>query len=195
MLGPRRLVAVGLLWAAACVLGFVTEWFDVPWLIESVGFASVVVLLGIVLLHTYLDAPRLEVNFDSSEVRHGSALLPFARLIEATAVRRDTRGRVDWQLNIGEPSNAIAVLTVRSQKLAELTSLDRQLVAEVLRRSAVTIPHVPADRYDPMGTFAWLSHPNHLSRDEAIDYVLNTPKSGEPTRARTQGKTIWIDED
>jgi hypothetical protein len=40
-----------------------------------------------------------------------------------------------------------------------------------------------------------MDHPNSLTREEAIDFVLHTPESGEPVRAATKPKTIWIDED
>ena len=40
-----------------------------------------------------------------------------------------------------------------------------------------------------------MDHPNSLTKNEAIEYVLHTPASGEPVREKPPRKSIWIDED
>lgn len=76
-----------------------------------------------------------------------------------------------------------------------LTADERELVAEILRRSSVAVPVAPPDPYDPAGKFAFMDHPNSLTKNEAIEYVLHTPVSGEPVREKPPPKSIWIDGD
>ena len=86
-------------------------------------------------------------------------------------------------------------MTVGAEKASVLDDANRELVAEILRRSSVTIPPAAPDPYDPTGKFAWMDHPNNLNKEEAIEYVLHTPESGEPARTPPRPKSIWIDED
>jgi hypothetical protein len=50
-------------------------------------------------------------------------------------------------------------------------------VAEVLRRSSIALPQTPDD---PSGRFTWFNFPGYITREQAIEIVLNPPAEGDP---------------
>jgi hypothetical protein len=172
------------------------------WAYDLWGFTAavatvcgIVVTIVIVSLVLWYNNPAPEINFDSGEFRLGRGVAPFDAVTEAQYFGiPGTRG-VDWYLRFGAHVTPSATVVVRSSRLAELTTEEREYVAELIRRSAIAIPPPKPDPYDPKGKFAWMDYPNHLTRDEAIEYVLHTPESGEPVRTPPRPKSIWIDED
>jgi len=193
-LGPSRSAGLMTLVVGWTILGVIGYWYGVSLPVFTAVAAVLGAITGIILMRAYLSDPKLDLNFDTNEARLGTYVLPFDAITVAVFSHPRTRGRSGWQLDIGVPDNAIASVIVRSSTLPELSVRDRELIAEMLRRSSVARPEVAPDRFDPTGKFAWTHHTNHLTRDEAIDYVLHTPKSGEPALARSRPKSIWLDD-
>ena len=136
------------------------------------------------------------LNFDESLVRVARTTYRFDEITDAAYLTVAHRSGSSSFLLFGTGKlTTSALVCVRSQREPEITAPERELVAEVLRRAKITIPQSPPDPYDPKGKFAWMDHPNNLSRDEAIEYVLHTPPSGEPVRTSPPPKSIWLDED
>ena len=135
------------------------------------------------------------IDFDASLVRVGRTTFRFDEITDAAFLTIPHRNGPSGYLRFGTGRLPAAVVCVRSTRENELSPDERELVAEVLRRAAVRVPQSRPDRYDPAGRFGWLDHPNSLSRDEAIEYVLHTPASAEPVREAQRPKSIWIDED
>ncbi|GAB2451804.1 hypothetical protein HD599_002491 [Conyzicola lurida] len=160
--------------------------------VVALVLAVVVAAVSVALI---VAAQRPRLNFDTSQLRVGRKTIGFADLTTAMSVGLPRGTTTDWSLQIGRGSAAPLLFTVRSTRDPELSDSDRELVAELLRRSSVALPAPKSDRDDPTGKFAWMDHPNHLSRDEAIEWVLNTPESGEPVRARNRRKSPWINDD
>jgi hypothetical protein len=156
---------------------------------------AVIVTVAIAALLFWNRNPAPEINFDTGELRLGKSVAPFDAVTEAQFLALPSRDGTDWYLRFGAPIAPSATVVVRSSRLAELDAAQRQVVAELFRRSAIAIPSAKPDPFDPKGKFAWMDHPNHLTRDEAIEYVLHTPESGEPARTPPPPKSIWIDED
>lgn len=163
-------------------------------LVTIVAFVLAVVV-AVLWGASIIAAQRPRLNFDTSQLRVGRKTTGFAELTTAISVGLPRGSTVDWTLHLSNGSASPALFSVRSTRDPELNETDRGLVAEVLRRSSVALPAPKSDRDDPTGKFAWMDYPNHLSRDEAVEWVLNTPESGEPVRARNQRKSPWIDDD
>ena len=204
--------ARGLLWSATPT-GKLSLWVFVilfalqfvgrvvlQWISDAAGVTGVVVFVAVCLLAAvgaYLYATSGAswpfVNLDEGLLRRRGRVTPFAELTDATYSAVPHRGHVDSYLGFGTSLETAAFVCVRSPHIPELDETERALVAELLRRSSVRVPESAPDPYDPKGKFAWMDHPNNLSRDEAIEYVLHTPGSGEPRRTPPPPKSIWID--
>ena len=193
-LGPNRSAGLLTVVVGSTIFGVIDFWFGVSLTVFAAVAAALGAVTGIILMRAYLSDPKLDLNFDTDEARLGTYVLPFDAITVAVFTPARTRGRSGWQLDIGVPDNAIASVIVRSSTVPELSVRDREFIAEMLRRSSVARPEVAPDRFDPTGKFAWTHHTNHLTRDEAIDYVLHTPQSGEPAVAASRPKSIWLDD-
>ncbi|GAB3605526.1 hypothetical protein GCM10027413_09350 [Conyzicola nivalis] len=172
------------------------------WVFDTNGWPGVIVLLvalALAIISVYLfRSPGSEwarLNFDESLVRDGRVKTPFDQITDATFMTMQHRGHIDSYLGFGASVEKSTYVRVKSPHLPELDEASRELVAEVLRRSPIRIPEPVADKYDPTGKFGWMDHPNSLSKDEAIEFVLHTPESGEPVRAPERPKSIRVDED
>jgi hypothetical protein len=163
-----------------------------------IALAVVLVAVAVALLYSRSTSPRSEVNLDTGQVRVRGRVVPFESIVQAVYLPMPRRDRVDSFLSLDTERSPILTLCLRSSKLPELTAEERELVAEILRRSSVEIPQSRRSRtnrfYDPTGKFEWMRHPQHLTRQDAIEYVLHTPKSGVAWRTPPPKKSIWIDE-
>jgi hypothetical protein len=175
------------------------------WVLSAYGPIPAGLIVGAVLLvmvavaaYVARRSPASEINFDTDEARVGGKTVPFAAITEAVYLPVAHRDRTDSYLGLDTHSAPVLTLCLRSSKIPELTADERMLVAEILRRSNVAIPQSRRGRtnrfYDPAGKYEWMRHPNNLTRDDAIEYVLHTPKSGEAWRTPPPKKSIWIDE-
>ena len=191
----RRAVVgtIGLYAGVSAVIVFAPE--NLTMAAVVVIYSTVLIAVGIVALVSYLRNPAPEANFATDELRLGKRTIAFAEITEAAFVTVPRRKGIDASLVFGAPIAPRVVVSVASAKSAVLTAAERELVAEILRRSSVAIPVAPPDPYDPTGRFAYMDHPNSLTKNEAIEYVLHTPASGEPVREKPTRKSIWIDED
>ena len=52
-----------------------------------------------------------------------------------------------------------------------------RMAAEVLRRSSIELPETPED---PTGKFTWFNFPGSITKEQAIEIVLNPPAFGDP---------------
>jgi hypothetical protein len=190
-------IALGALAATALVVYATTGWIADHSPVDYVLAAYMLVLAvtGGVALVRVLPRPTPEVSFDAGEVRVGRTVLPFGSLTEAGYFPLPRKGSVDHTLRLGPHGTVGIVVTLSSESRPTPGAGTRDLLAEIIRRSAVGIPEQKPDPYDPTGKFASLDHPGLLTRDEAVDFVLNTPPSGEPVRTPPRPKSIWIDED
>jgi hypothetical protein len=162
------------------------------------GVVGVLVLVTAALCAVVLLAPanRLPAaNLVEGLLRVGRRSIPFEAITDATFLTIARRGGTESYLYLGDGAKTTATVCVRSDRGPSIPDRDRELVAEVLRRSSVRLPEPRHDPYDPHGRFAWMDHANCLTRDDAIEYVLHTPESGEPVRTPARPKSIWIDED
>ena len=148
----------------------------------SVGLVVAVAGLLVVVAVAAERSPTPYLNFDTDELRVRRRRIAFRDITEARAWSIDWEGTPNRFLRFGAYGGATASVRLRSDDLPVITQAERELVAEALRRSGVRLPTVEFDRYDPTGRFAGSKHPNHLTREEAIEYVLSTPIDGEPVR-------------
>jgi hypothetical protein len=187
------IAAFGLYAGVYAVVTFTPE--DLAPAVFVFAFSTIAIAVGIVALVGYLRNPQPEANFDTDELRIGKRTIPFADITEAAYFAVVRRRRVDSHLVFGARVSPRVIVTVAAEKGPVLDPAGRELVAEILRRSSVAIPVAAPDPYDPTGKFAYMDHPNSLTKSEAIEYVLHTPESGEPNREKPPPKSIWIDED
>jgi hypothetical protein len=163
------------------------------------GFAAVVALsvfaIALAVVVAVRRNPVPQVNFAAGSIRVGGTITSFTALTRASVLPLPRRGGVDYHLVLATDTLRHAVFCVRSETATELTRAQREMVAEVIRRSRVTMPTVKPDRFDPKGKFAWMDQAGHLDREAAIHYVLQTPASGEPERTPPARKSIWVDDE
>jgi hypothetical protein len=192
-----RLVAWRLIIWSLLFVTLASQWsYDLWGFTAAVAVVcAIIVTLVIGALLVWRRNPSPEINLDTGELRVGRSVVSFDGVTEAQYLGLPSRSGIDWYLRFGAHVTPSAVVVVRSLRLPEATSEEREIVAEMLRRSHVAIPVAPPDPYDPKGKFAWMDHPNNLTLEEAIQYLLHTPESGEPERTPPRPKSIWIDED
>jgi hypothetical protein len=189
---PSRMPLLGTLLAVNLLFQLAHIFFR-----ESLGTGGILLLLGVILAALFgalvvatLRWRAPDVDSDASHLRVGRDVFAVEEI--SRAVFLNARGH--WYLKLTAPRHRAAVFCVRSPRHPELDERERELVAEVLRRSSVAVPERRPDPYDPKGRFARLDHPTHLSRDEAVDWVRHTPPSGVPERTPAPRKSIWRDE-
>ena len=175
------------------------------WAFEALGavpvlIAAAVIVVAVIVLVLYSRSvsPRSEVNLDTGEVRVRGAVVPFDAIVEAVYLSVSRRDRVDSFLSLDTLTTPVLTVCLKSSKLPELDAGEREIVAEVLRRSSVAIPQSKRSTtnrfYDPAGKFEWMRHPQHLTVEDAVEFVLHTPASGIAWRTPPPKKSIWIDE-
>jgi len=169
------------------VLGHVVPGFVVRRLDDVVGtgqallivlpvFLGVLVLVYVVLARSN---PAPEAHFERGELRVGAVVTTFDRLTSATLyaeppVQKQGRSRIT--LAIAEPHGLTAYFPLRRRDRVLLDERRRELIAEVIRRSAIDVPDSP---YDPRRRFTRANFPGALTKDEAIELVRNVPTPGD----------------
>lgn len=160
-----------------------------------IAVAAVVALIAAVLVWAASRSQTPRINFDDSLVRVGRTTYRFDQITDAAFLLIPHRSGPSGYLRFGTGAlRTAALVCVRSNRDPEITDLDRELVAEVLRRSSVRVPEAKPDPYDPTGRFAWMDYPNNLSRKEAVEYVLRTPADGEPVRSAPRPRAEWVED-
>ena len=149
----------------------------------SLGFFGLVL---VVVLLWYRFRPVPEANFQTNEVRRGRRTVAmsdirWARLLvlETQKSRSITLQFGTGTLHVGAEAlrQGIASYMVRASG-GQTPSVERaRIVAEVLRRSSIELPETPDD---PTGKFTWFNFPGSITREQAIDVVVNPPAFGDP---------------
>jgi hypothetical protein len=141
-------------------------------------------LVVVLLWHRF--RPQPQVNFDTSEIRRGRRTVPMSEIRWARLLVAETKKSRSITLQFGpgvlrvgsEPvRRGIATYLVRAAN-GRTPAIERaRLVAEVLRRSGIELPKTSDD---PTGKFAWFNFPGSITREQAIDVVVNPPAFGDP---------------
>jgi hypothetical protein len=150
------------------------------WLSAAVGIGVTVIGLIVAIAVAAERSPTPYLNFDTDELRVRRRTVLLRDIDEAWAWSINWGGEPDRFLRFGVRGGPTASVRVLSSDLPVLAGSERELVAEAIRRSGVVLPEAEFDRYDPTGRFSRSRHPNSLTRDEAVEYVLHTPDDGEP---------------
>jgi hypothetical protein len=158
--------------------------------------ASVILVLAVI---TERRNPQPEVNLAAGSMRVGREVTAFVDITDATwlalppAVAGKPSRRTEAYLLLSGGPHRRAPFCLLSPRAIALDESDRAILVELLRASSIRLPPAEPDPYDPKGRFAHLDQRAHLTRDEAIGYVLDTPPTGEPVREPSPPKSIWID--
>jgi hypothetical protein len=148
--------------------------------VASLGVGLVAILLW------YRLKPEPQANFDTSEIRRGRRVHPMGdiRWAKLLVVETKKSRSITLQFGLGTLSvgseafhRGIASYAVRTERGLTPPTERAQLVAEVLRRSSIELPQTPED---PTGKFTWFNFPGSITREQAIDVVLNPPAIGDP---------------
>jgi hypothetical protein len=146
------------------------------WGIAAAVVGLIVVSVLILWVHAVLH-PVPWVNLSTNELRSGKKSVPLASIDSAVLAVSTAKGPATLVLQIREGKKTWASVYLRKRHTALLSDRDRELFAEVLRRTTIAMPY-SAD--DPKGRFAKYNFPGHVDKDTAIDLVLHTPKVGDP---------------
>lgn len=150
-----------------------------PWAVTT----ALIVFVAAVALAVVLVQRRRRpawVAHDGSAVRHGSrevraADISTATLIAVPALPSATeRGLV---LELGGPKHWRARMPLRVRGRLALSDAETALLAALVSRSSIALPHDP---HDPTGRFSKTTHPNHVTKAEALAVVEHPPGDGEP---------------
>jgi hypothetical protein len=146
------------------------------WGIAAAVAGAVVLSFLIVWIHSLLH-PVPWVNLGTNELRSGKVSVPLGSIDSAFLGVSTAKGPANLFLQLREGKRTWATIYLRKRHTVLLSEHDRELFAEVLRRTSITMPY-SAD--DPKGKFAKYNFPGHVDRDTAIDLVVHTPKVGDP---------------
>jgi hypothetical protein len=162
-------------------------------IVDDVAFhVRLLVWLGIVLggllviFAWYRFRPFAQVNFDTDEIRRGRRTMPLSDIrwarLEVVETQKSRSiavaiGAGKWHIGSEGIRRGLASYVVRTAG-GQTPPLERaRLVAEVLRRSTIELPETSDD---PTGKFTWFNFPGSLTREQAIEIVLNPPAFGDP---------------
>ncbi|TFD54056.1 hypothetical protein E3T55_05090 [Cryobacterium frigoriphilum] len=176
--GPGNIALVAIvpvnLGSALARAADVSAWWG---LLLSVG--AIVPLVSLLYLVQRLRYPQPWVNFDTGELRAGHRAAPlvnitWARLDMLDRQRSHTRMLT---LRFGAENGPRASVRLRSRRGQTLSAAVTAVVSEIVRRSSIAVPQ---SRDDPTGSFARYNFPGSLSRNDALDVVLNPPTIDDP---------------
>jgi hypothetical protein len=143
------------------------------------GFLGYFLLAFFLTLAFYRLKPVPQANFSTSDLRMGRTTIAMSEITRAKLLVQEEKKSRTVVLQFGPESKRrarVLYLIRGSDNKADRVERAR-LVAEVLRRSNVSLPTSPDD---PEGRFAWVNFPNNITRDDAIHVVLNPPTFGDP---------------
>ena len=143
------------------------------------GLGLVVPVVLALYLVQRLRYPQPWVNFDSSELRAGRRVVPLA---DITWARLDLLDRQRTQtrlltLRFGAEAGPRTSVRLRGRNGNIPSVALRTAVAEIVRRSSITVPQTT---YDPRERFTRYNFPGSLSRDAALEVVLAPPTIDDP---------------
>ncbi|MCW4384773.1 hypothetical protein OH146_03185 [Salinibacterium sp. SYSU T00001] len=145
----------------------------------SMLMAPVGLVLSLVVVHLLirLRYPQAVVSLEAGQIRVGKRTFSFEQVDAAFlySLGRGDKRQVNLVLTSGKRKFLEFPIVVRrgQSSLPE----EREVMAEVLRRSSIAMPKDPND---PTGRFAHYNFPGHITREEAIDVVLHPPGPNDP---------------
>lgn len=181
----RRLALSG--WTVGPVIYFVVFVIPVNFVFGAAfgrgGVAGVILaLLALVLVGAFVVVahavrhPAPCINLQTNELRVGQRTVPFAELDTAVLLATGLRAAPNLVLRVGSGKTMLMSVYLRNRHALLLDDRDREVLAEVLRRTSIAMP---VSRDDPKGRFARYNFPGHLDRDTAIEMVTDTPRLGD----------------
>jgi hypothetical protein len=141
-------------------------------------------VVAIVLWYRF--KPVTRVNFDTGELRVGRRTIAMndVRWARLVVVETKKSRSITLQFGPGVVHTATAPGSPRRPSYVVRTARGHtppaengRWVAEVLRRSSIALPQTPDD---PSGRFTWFNFPGYITREQAIEIVLNPPAEGDP---------------
>jgi hypothetical protein len=169
---------------AANASNLFTTGLSAPQRLLVMGGCLILGFLAVLLYYRFRPVPR--VNFESSLFRRGRRTIAmkdiqWARLVVAETQKSRSITLVFGfgKLHVGSEAfrRGVASYVVRTSRGKTPPPERARLVAEVLRRSSIELPETPED---PTGKFTWFNFPGSITREQAIDIVLNPPAFGDP---------------
>ena len=123
--------------------------------------------------------PQPWVNFDTAELRAGRRVIPLAGVVWARLdmVDRQRSHTRMLTLRFGADGGPRASVRLRGRAGQIPSAAVTAVVAEIVRRSSIAVPQTPDD---PSGRFARYNFPGSLSREDALEVVLNPPTIDDP---------------
>jgi len=139
--------------------------------------------LALYLLHR-MWYPQPWVNFDTGQLRAGRRVAPLSAITWArldVVDRRRAHNRM-LTLRFGTDAGLRASVRLRSWNARTPSNAVTHVVAELVRRSSIALPHSPTD---PAGRFTRYNFPGSLSREDALDVVISPPTIDQPSPVET----------
>ena len=151
-------------------------------LLISLGVVLPVIL--VLYLVQRLRYPQPWVNFDTGQLRAGRRTVPLADIGWARLDLFDQRRRRNRMLTLrfGAKGGPRASVRLRGRTGRTPSPAVTDVLAHIIRRSSIAVPQTPDD---PNARFARYNFPGFLSRDDALEVVLNPPTIDDPVPVLT----------
>jgi len=146
-------------------------------LLISVGVAAPV-LLVLYVVHR-LRYPQAWVNFDADQLRAGRRVVSLTDISWARLDLFDHRRRHNRMLTLrfGAEGGPRASVRLRGRAGQTPAPAVTAVLAHIVRCSSIAVPQTSDD---PTGRFARYNFPGFLSREDALEVVLNPPTIDDP---------------
>ena len=152
------------------------------WWTAPISLGTYAFVIAMIVYVRAVRNPPPQLDFERSELRVGSDVTRFADIDTAVVPTEPVGPTTHLALDLAAADHRKVRFILRSASKRELTTPEREAVAAMIALSGIRVPDATPDPYDPTGRFSWMAHPNHRSKEAAIELVLHTPEEGAGER-------------
>ena len=159
---------------------YIAQGLDISfWWGLLLGLGVVVPVLLVLYFVQRLRYPQPWVNFNTGQLRAGRRVVPLTDITWARLDLFDQRRRHNRMLRLrfGAEGGPRASVRLRGRLGQIPTAAVTDVLAQIMRRSSIAVPQ---SSDDPTGRFARYNFPGFLSREDALEVVLNPPTIDDP---------------
>lgn len=138
-----------------------------------VACATVAVALVIARVRT----PRVDVDVVGKRLRAGRATVSWSDIDAAELISLESKRKRTLILVLHSGTSLKAPVLLRRANGQALDERTQNITAQIVRESTIAMP---SSKDDPTGRFARFNFPTNITKDEALDLVIDPPEFGQP---------------